>query len=84
MAMDASTELRVINLPVSDRELFDYVNTSLVEEETFHFLGFEFLHRFNIVHIQNEIIKAREEIFSNEGCCMDKMRLRTLLADYSK
>ncbi|EXV06089.1 hypothetical protein X797_000806 [Metarhizium robertsii] len=47
---------------VKDAELFDYICTSQIDEETFHFLGFKFLHRLNIVRIQNDLIVTREHI----------------------
>jgi hypothetical protein len=67
-----------------DPDLFNYVTTSIEEEETFHFLGFEFLHRLNIVQIQNDIARAREDIFRNRSAGADREKLKTLLADYSK
>lgn len=67
-----------------DTDLFKYVSDSIDEEETFHFLGFEFLHRLNIVQIQNDIIRAREEIFRNRSAGADGEKLKKLLADYSK
>jgi hypothetical protein len=83
-AMDTPTESTATYPSVSDYEIFNYVNQSIAEEEAFHFLGFEFLHRFNIIQIQNEIIKAREELFTHRSIHMDKMRLKTLLGDYSE
>jgi hypothetical protein len=83
-AMDEPTELTASYPSATDYETFDYVNQSIAEEETFHFLGFEFLHRFNIVQIQNKIIKAREEIFTRRGVQTDKTRLKALLSDYSE
>lgn len=68
-------------------DLFNYVTTSIQEEETFHFLGFEFLHRLNIVQIQNDLTRAREDIFRNRSAgaeSADREKLKTLLADYSK
>lgn len=67
-----------------DFELFDYVDSSRTEEETFHFLGFEFLHRYNIVNIQNELISEKENIFCGRGTNVDKENLKRLLNDYSK
>jgi hypothetical protein len=53
-------------------ELFDYIKRSINDEEAFHFLGFEFLRRLNIVQIQNDLIAARNEIFGSR--CNAKKR----------
>lgn len=70
--------------PPNNSEVFDYVNHSIRDEETFHFLGFEFLHRLNIVQIQNQLIAAKEDIVSNKGTKFNQQRLKELLDDYSK
>ncbi|KAL6401827.1 hypothetical protein AUP68_14283 [Ilyonectria robusta] len=71
------------NEDLKDAELFNYVDTSRTEEETFHFLGFEFLHRLNIVRIQNELIEMREGISGTRGRGYDKGKLNELLNDYT-
>ena len=68
---------------LGDAELFKYVQHTLKDEETFHFLGFEFLHRVNIVQIQNDLIAMRENVHSTRGRDFDKDRLNRLLDDYS-
>lgn len=69
---------------VKEAELLDYVSTSLVEEETFHFLSFEFLQRLNIVRIQNDLIDMRENILRTRGHGYEKEKLSRLLDEYSK
>lgn len=64
-------------------ELFNYIQRSIDDEETFHFLGFEFLQRLNIVQIQNDLIAARNEIFGSK-CNDKKENLKVLLNDYGK
>jgi len=68
---------------IEGAELFDYVYTSRTEEETFHFLGFEFLHRLNIVRIQNDLIAMREDISRTRGQRLEKERLSKLLKEYT-
>lgn len=63
--------------------LFNYVEHTLNDEETFHYLGFEFLHRLNIVRIQNDLIAIREDMYRNRGRKFDKANLDRLLSDYS-
>lgn len=67
------------NEDLKDAELFNYVDTSRTEEEIFHFLGFEFLHRLNIVRIQNELIETRESISGTRGRGYDKGKLMNCL-----
>jgi hypothetical protein len=64
-------------------ELFDYIGRSVDDEETFQFLGFEFLQRLNIVQIQNDLIAARNEIFGSR-CNKKKEDLKIVLNDYGK
>lgn len=68
---------------LGDTELFNYVEHTLNDEETFHYLGFEFLHRLNIVRIQNDLIAIREDMYRNRGRKFDKSNLDRLLNDYS-
>lgn len=70
--------------PPLHAELMDYVHTSMSEEETFHYFGFEFLHRLNIVRIQNELLAMREHIAQNRGQDFDEEKLSKLLNDYSE
>lgn len=72
-----------IELANKNGELFDYVYTSRTEEETFHFLGFEFLHRLNIVRIQNDLITMRDDISRTRGQSLEKEKLSKLLNEYS-
>ena len=69
---------------IKGAELFDYVYTSRTEEETFHFLGFEFLHRLNIVRIQNDLIAMREDIWRTRGQSIEEEKLSKLLNEYSE
>lgn len=64
-------------------EIFQYIKTSIDDEETFHFMGFEFLQRLNIVQIQNDLIVARDEIFASR-CNDKKAELKALLNDYGE
>lgn len=64
-------------------ELFDYVDTSRIEEERFHFLGFEFLHRLNIVRLQNELIEMKNNVLSTRCANLEEDKLTKLLDDYS-
>ncbi|OTA85627.1 hypothetical protein M434DRAFT_16063 [Hypoxylon sp. CO27-5] len=64
-------------------ELFDYVDSSRTDEETFHFLGFEFLHRLNITGIQNDLIEIKEDVFGTRGGDCDKEKLSRLLNEYT-
>lgn len=54
------------------------------DEETFHYFGFEFLHRLNIVRIQNKLLAMRERIAQNFGREFDEEKLSKLLNDYSQ
>lgn len=72
------------NAELLQHELIDYVDTSRSNEETFHYLGFEFLHRLNIVSIQNKLIELRERIASSRGRELDDDQLAKLLSDYSQ
>lgn len=73
-------------------ELFYYADSSRNHEETFQCLGFEFLHRLNIVRLQNEIIALREEIYRDHHEGYDKDRyqgydkdtLSRLLHEYTR
>ncbi|KAL2204647.1 hypothetical protein CC79DRAFT_1398905 [Sarocladium strictum] len=65
-------------------ELFRYVDSSRNHEETFQCLGFEFLHRLNIVRLQNEIIALREEIYRDRCQGYDKDKLSRLLHEYTR
>lgn len=67
-----------------DAELFEYTVASTNKEETFHFLGFEALHRLNIVRLQSDLIVMREEITRKGGEGLEKEKLTKLLDDYSK
>ncbi|KID92670.1 hypothetical protein MGU_00259 [Metarhizium guizhouense ARSEF 977] len=69
---------------VKDAELFDYVCTSQIDEETFHFLGFKFLHHLNIVRIQNDLIVLREHISRTRRENLEKEKLSKLLNEYSE
>lgn len=65
-------------------ELFSYVCSSIQDEEIFHFMGFELLHRLNIVQLQNELISIKEDVLRTRGAAVDTERLKKLLNDYSK
>ncbi|KAI2462874.1 hypothetical protein F4781DRAFT_426824 [Annulohypoxylon bovei var. microspora] len=64
-------------------ELFDYVETSRTHEERFHFLGFEFLHRLNIVRLQTDLIEMKNTIFATRCTDFDEEKLNKLLHDYT-
>lgn len=68
---------------LEENELFNYVEHTLNDEETFHYLGFESLHRLNIVRIQNDLIAIREDMYRNRGRKFDKAKLDRLLNNYS-
>lgn len=55
MASDTATAEAAIQTEfapaLGDYELLKYIDHTLNDEETFHFLGFEYLHRVNIVRI---------------------------------
>lgn len=77
------TKLEPTTQALGDAELFNYVAETLNEEETFHYLGFEFLHRVNIVRIQNDLIAMRENMHRVRGRNFDKDNLNRLLNEYS-
>ena len=61
---------------------FQYVNGSIDDEEGFHFLGLEFLQR---LHIQNELLSMKEEIFEDQKSSDDaQKRPKGLMHDYGK
>ncbi|KAH0601351.1 hypothetical protein MHUMG1_00225 [Metarhizium humberi] len=66
---------------IKDAEFFDYVCTSQIDEETFHFLGFKFLHLLKIVRIQNDLIVMREHISRARRENLEKEKLSKLLDD---
>jgi hypothetical protein len=67
------------------QELTDYVDQSIKDEEIFHYFGFEYLHRLNIVSLQNQLITLRESIAAGtHNRDQDPDRLKRLLSDYSK
>lgn len=67
----------------TDVELFRYVAASLDQEEIFHFLGFEFLQRYNLVRIQNKLAIIRESIHADLGQSCDEKNLNDVLNAYS-
>jgi hypothetical protein len=64
-------------------EIFEYTKRSINDEETFHFMGFEFLQRLNLVQIQNDLITARNEIYASRRN-EKKVELKGLLNDYGE
>ncbi|KAK8122843.1 hypothetical protein PG984_011513 [Apiospora sp. TS-2023a] len=66
--MEAPAQPRVTPKTI-DAEIFDYTDSSRASEETFHFMGFEFLHRLNIVRLQTELISMKENIFREPKTC---------------
>ncbi|KAK8071945.1 hypothetical protein PG996_005293, partial [Apiospora saccharicola] len=66
-----------------DAETFDYTDSSRTSEETFHFMGFEFLHRLNIVRLQTELISMKDDIFREPKTRYDHDKLDKLLSKYS-
>lgn len=67
------------------QELTDYVDQSIKDEEVFHYFGFEYLHRLNIVSLQNQLITLRESIAAGtHNRDQDPDQLKRLLSDYSK
>ncbi|KAF4632824.1 hypothetical protein G7Y89_g5301 [Cudoniella acicularis] len=68
----------------ADLELFRYVKLSLDQEEIFHVLGFEFLQRYNLVWIQNKLIRIREGIRADLGQTCDEKNLSDALNEYSQ
>jgi hypothetical protein len=67
------------------QELTDYVDQSIKDEEVFHYFGFEYLHRLNIVSLQNQLITLRESIAAGTyNRAQDPDRLKRLLSDYSR
>ncbi|KFG80902.1 hypothetical protein MANI_015638 [Metarhizium anisopliae] len=69
---------------VEDAEFFDYVCTSQIDEETFHFLGLKFLHLLKIVRIQNDLIVTREHISRTRRENLEKEKLSKLLDEHSE
>lgn len=66
-------------------QIFRYVNNSIEEEEGFHFLGFEFLQRLNLTHIQTELMTLKDEIFEHQKTSENaQKRLKALLVDYGE
>ncbi|KAM0476079.1 hypothetical protein ACHAPX_006496 [Trichoderma viride] len=66
------------------QELTDYVDQSIKDEELFHYFGFEYLHRLNIVSLQNQLITLRESIAAGtHNRDQDLDRLKRLLSDYT-
>ncbi|KAM0446037.1 hypothetical protein ACHAPV_004712 [Trichoderma viride] len=66
------------------QELTDYVDQSIKDEEVFHYFGFEYLHRLNIVSLQNQLITLRESIAAGtHNRDQDPDQLKRLLSDYT-
>ncbi|KAL2864381.1 uncharacterized protein BJX67DRAFT_224098 [Aspergillus lucknowensis] len=67
------------------KNLVDYVNRSLNQEEDFHFMRFEFLQRVNIVRMELDLIQLKGRIQDpNRLSCDDDLdMLKTTLEDYA-
>lgn len=62
-------------------QLYTYVLESCDEEERFHFLGFEFLQRLNIVQLQNKLIELKIKVHKGRHKT-DSQELQTALQLY--
>ncbi|KAH6850967.1 hypothetical protein B0I37DRAFT_372886 [Chaetomium sp. MPI-CAGE-AT-0009] len=61
-----------------------YVNRSLDEEESFHFLRFEFLQRLNLTHFHVKLARIKSRIQKQGQCSEDELdTLQGLLKDYA-
>lgn len=60
-----------------------YVHRSLDEEESFHFLRFEFLQRLNLTHFHVKLARTKSRIQKQGHCAGDELEtLQDLLKDY--
>ena len=65
--------------------LFQYVNRSLEDEEDFHFLRFEFLHRLNIVDLEVKLVRMKSRIRRAGTASPDQLdQLSSTLRSYGK
>ena len=81
--METSNTTHLKEHETFDAELFRYVQKSLDQEEIFHVLGFEFLQRYNLVRIQNNLSKIREGIHADFRQDCDEKGLSDTLIEYS-
>jgi len=84
MAKESTSGEQQLYKERTNLELFEYVNASLRNEETFHFFSFEFLRRLNIVRLQNDLIAFKEDIFRDPNSAFDNDKLTKLLESYSE
>jgi len=67
-----------------ERNLVDYVNISLDNEEEFHFLRFEFLQRLNIVHLQVDLARLKSRILQDGSVSSEDLQsLKNTMRDYA-
>jgi hypothetical protein len=66
-------------------KILDYVARSLNEEEDFHFLRLEFLHRLNIVELQIQLVQIKRRIQNEHVSDAESLeKLRVGLKHYGK
>lgn len=65
------------------RWLYEYVEESVREEESFHCLEFEYLQRLNIVHFQLKLAKLKGESHTKRQHPDSGAKLSKTLKDYS-
>jgi hypothetical protein len=67
------------------KDLVEYVNRSLDEEEEFHFLRFEFLQRLNIVRLELDLVHLKGQFQRDKRAAVkDLDTLQSKLQDYGK
>ena len=60
-----------------------YVHRSLDEEESFHFMRFEFLQRLNLSHFHVKLARIKSRVQKKGECSEDELEtLQVLLKDY--
>ncbi|OIW26313.1 hypothetical protein CONLIGDRAFT_646490 [Coniochaeta ligniaria NRRL 30616] len=68
-----------------DDNLIQYVNRSLEDDEEFHFLRFEFLHRLNIVDLEVKLVRLKSLIRRNRTAQPSQLdELNRTLRSYGK
>jgi hypothetical protein len=72
-------------MDTDERNLIDYVDLSLNDEEEFHFLRFEFLQRLNIVNLQVDLIRLKSHFQQERKASAHELEiLKTKMQDYGK
>lgn len=65
--------------------LYSYVKRSVDEEEDFHFLGFEALHRINLANFEVELARMKSKFYKDKTISDDDLAtLKSKLKEYSK